>query len=632
MSPKKAISYLTEQSNYLKEQSRYVDKLSSSKNGYGFVSLGELVQSLRSMGYNDTFKSLAELIDNAIEAFANHIIIVIKKTGKNMYYKSTHVGGIAVVDDGYGMEPDMIRAALRYGGTHRYNSRNGIGRFGMGLPGSCGSLTENYSLYAKLDDNEFHCVHVSLKNIVQNSYEGEDLMVPKSIKTKLPNWIGNVLTKDRNEKEVKVHDYLHGTVVDIKSPDRLTPGYVQPASFISKITLELGLTYRNYLENNRISIIEYDEKANRYSKPQEIQAIDPLFLREDARFYEVEENEYIANAYKPTEFKMEGKDGKMYPVKIRYSLLHPGFRLVKNTRKRVTSRSEIMTRNHGKLTLTRAGRQMSVVKTTYFPTKKHNSGLENNDVFWNVEVDFHPGLDEKFNVPANKQSASPGYEAWTQFENHKMPAVIAQMKGDWDDYNAPFRVALDTYIKSEGSKHQHELVSDIIIETRKKDTVNARSEEVADAIANKRNTVKTELKGSNTPQVKIDKFLEDVDLDYSFQEEDRPESPFYRVKLDGETGKVIIYLNTSHLFFQHLYANASVAQRDALKLLIYSLADTELNSSARGRMWYKAHRPKWSSVLTQTLQEHKNRYSDGGTMRMLDMTGSEAKKAAKAEA
>lgn len=626
------VSYLKEQATYLKHQKKYVEKLENEPNGFGFVSLGELVQSLRSMGYNYTFKAIAELIDNSIEALSSHIIIAFKKEGKNTQFNQVHVGAIAVIDDGYGMEPKMLRAGLRYGGTHRYNNRDGIGRFGMGLPGACGSMTERYSLYSKLDDNDFHSVDVSLHNIVKRSYEGKDILVPTAKKTRLPNWIGNIITKNRDGKETNIHNYLHGTVVHIDSPDRLTTGYVNPSAFIENMKREIGTTYRNYLENNNISILEYDERNHSYSKLIEVQPVDPLFLREDARFHSIEENDLLAMPYKGTTFEMKGKDGKMYPVRLRYSLLPPGFARHKWSKGIVKARRAIMNRNLGALTLTRAGRQMSVVKTLNFPDKKFRFPIQNNDAFWNVEVDFHPGLDEQFHVPSNKQSASPGVEAWVEFQKHAMPTVINQMRSKWKLLNGVYTTKLDAYLeKDEAIDHEHDTVERIIHATRKKETKNAQSEEVKEGIANKKAKIKKELEEKNTPDDVIDGIMEDVDLDYEFREEEKPESPFYRVDLDANTGKVVIYLNTTHLFYQDLYANATIAQRDALKLLIYALADTEINSSPSGRMWYKSHRPRWSESLTQSLDEFKSRYSDD-TSRMMDMSAKEAKKAAKAQA
>ena len=72
MSPKMKIKYRI-------EQDKYVAKLKKDGGaGFGFISLGELVQSLRSAKYKNTSKAIFELIDNAIEALAGRIIIAIK--------------------------------------------------------------------------------------------------------------------------------------------------------------------------------------------------------------------------------------------------------------------------------------------------------------------------------------------------------------------------------------------------------------------------------------------------------------------------------------------------------------------------------------------------------------------------
>ena len=131
MSPKKA-RYLELQKRHLKQD---------VKNNFGWVSTGEFLMSMRQIGYTNTFKALAEFIDNSIEAFATNIVVVLKTVKGDHLYKVSHPGAIAVYDNGQGMEPDMIRASLRWGGTHRYEDRSGFGRFGIGLPGAAGSLS-----------------------------------------------------------------------------------------------------------------------------------------------------------------------------------------------------------------------------------------------------------------------------------------------------------------------------------------------------------------------------------------------------------------------------------------------------------------------------------------------------------
>ena len=78
---------------------------------------------------------------------ADRVIAAVKTVGAQGHKKKSHIGEIAVIDTGYGMEPAMIRAGLKYGGTHRYNKRQGIGRFGMGFPTACGSMTPSIQFF-----------------------------------------------------------------------------------------------------------------------------------------------------------------------------------------------------------------------------------------------------------------------------------------------------------------------------------------------------------------------------------------------------------------------------------------------------------------------------------------------------
>ena len=92
------------------------------------------VEAMRDSGYKSPTHAIAELIDNSIEAGA----ISIEIFGLSRWEPSTHrmtLEEIAVLDNGSGMDAHTLREALRYGsGTRR--QRQGIGRFGIGLPNS----------------------------------------------------------------------------------------------------------------------------------------------------------------------------------------------------------------------------------------------------------------------------------------------------------------------------------------------------------------------------------------------------------------------------------------------------------------------------------------------------------------
>ena len=234
---------------YLADQRKYVEQLDGD---YNIVS-GAFVLSMRKFGYNSTFAAVAELIDNAIQARAKNIIILIKTVPGNTQYKYEHVGEIVVIDDGFGMEPEMIRAALKWGGTHRYNDRSGIGRFGVGLPAAAGTISPRYTVYSKLEDGEYHAVNYDIMDLVNADYKHKKMQVPNAKKMKLPNWINNA---------DGIKNFNHGTAVWLKEPDSLSAGYVKPSAFLNNMQKMIGITYRNFSLEHNISVIEYHDKKD----------------------------------------------------------------------------------------------------------------------------------------------------------------------------------------------------------------------------------------------------------------------------------------------------------------------------------------------------------------------------------
>ena len=101
---------------------------------FSIIDPAMTVQAMRDSGYKSTTHALAELIDNSIESDADMIEVF----GLSRYDSRTNrrtLQELAVLDNGFGMDRNTLRGALRYGhGTRR--ERRGIGRFGMGLPNS----------------------------------------------------------------------------------------------------------------------------------------------------------------------------------------------------------------------------------------------------------------------------------------------------------------------------------------------------------------------------------------------------------------------------------------------------------------------------------------------------------------
>ena len=129
---------------------------------FSIVSPSLTIEAMRDSGYKDTDHALAELIDNSVEATSNLIEVIAVETppDPDVPYSRAKVTQIAVIDDGHGMSPNVLRRALKFGdGTRRDRTQRGIGRFGVGLPQSSISQCKRVDVWTWANgvDNALHC-------------------------------------------------------------------------------------------------------------------------------------------------------------------------------------------------------------------------------------------------------------------------------------------------------------------------------------------------------------------------------------------------------------------------------------------------------------------------------------------
>ena len=77
-----------------------------------------------------------------------------------------------------------------------------------------------------------------------------------------------------------------------------------------------------------------------------------------------------------------------------------------------------------------------------------------------------------------------------------------------------------------------------------------------------------------------------------------PEGPFYRPVRFGEQKRLVI--NTDHPFFAKVY-NAAPDVRAALEVLLFVIAERELEAKGDAEVFYKAERQRWSERLRHAL-------------------------------
>ena len=149
-----------------------------------------LISSLRDVGYNHTTSALCEHVDNAIEAGANEIRIFYRQLGKKGEYQID----AAVYDNGRGMEPNVLKVATSFGGSMNYNTRDGIGRFGMGMKTAALSMSPVMELYSWQDRGAIYSMILDVEAIGKDRSNAVNLPDP-TLNTELRGELAELFIK-----------------------------------------------------------------------------------------------------------------------------------------------------------------------------------------------------------------------------------------------------------------------------------------------------------------------------------------------------------------------------------------------------------------------------------------------------
>ena len=212
--------------------------------GYPLVAIRSFIEATRDSGYKSTSSAIAELVDNAFEAEATAVDVVIVEDEEG-------TKSISVTDDGTGMPASTMQLALQFGGSTRFNSRRGAGRYGMGLPNGSLSQARRVDVYSWTNPHNIWSSYLDVDEIAA----GRQLGVPEPVRF----------------KPTRAEEYPSspsGTSVVLTKCDRLD--YRRVRTQVKRLHADLGRIFRHQL---------YNGKALRINQ-EPVRAIDPLFFRE----------------------------------------------------------------------------------------------------------------------------------------------------------------------------------------------------------------------------------------------------------------------------------------------------------------------------------------------------------------
>lgn len=367
------------------------------------------ILATRDTGYRSLPAAVAELIDNALQAGARQVHVLVREdresgrpplgtqadlaptgTGRALQARRRRIE-IAVLDDGAGMDADTLRTALQFGGSARFDDRTGAGRFGMGLPNSSVSQSRRVEVYTWQGGHESIFSYLDVDQIAAGLMHA----VPAPIRRAPPEWVRTALVQGalvRTREPAAAFAVgpgepifpRSGTLVVWPACDRLP--FRKASTTRTKLKAAIARLYRYALRDGVQIRIDGEtvtpaDPLMEWGPATEVYAAAAP-LGDDLRY----------------ELKVPGDPTRTSIVRVRFSVLpiHAWAHLP------VDVRRQLGVIGGAGVSVVRANREIDY--GWYFMGGKRK---ENYDDWWRCEVCFEPPLDEYFGVTHSKQGVTP---------------------------------------------------------------------------------------------------------------------------------------------------------------------------------------------------------------------------------
>jgi len=347
------------------------------------------VKAMRDNGYKNAAYAIAELIDNSIQHGATKVELLCAEIDVQFNLRNvTRVNQIAVLDNGKGMEKEVLRMALQFGnGTHLdASNQKGIGKFGMGLPSSSISQAKKVEVWTwqKGIESAIYSFLDIDKIIAQEMKE-----VPEPIKKEIPE-MWRIAGKAYGNS---------GTLVVWSNIDRCIWKTAQ--AIIENSEFLIGRMYRKFIENKKVDIkmISFKENnPNAYTKVQDAKPNDPIYLMKNTSCPAPFADKAMFDKWGDDSFEVLFDimyKGSEHKVILRFTIAKSEAREGHNAGAKPHGKHA--GRNIG-VSIVRAERELDLDQAWVIQ-------YDTRERWWGVEVEFPPALDEIFGVTNNKQFA-----------------------------------------------------------------------------------------------------------------------------------------------------------------------------------------------------------------------------------
>ncbi|WP_414542140.1 ATP-binding protein [Nostoc sp. CCY0012] len=560
-------------------------------NAHDIVPTHLAVQAMRDNGYKNAAYALAELMDNAIQAGASQVELLCgERKEQGEVRRRSRIDQIAVLDNGCGMDANVLRLALQFGnGTHLDEDKHtGIGRFGMGLPSSSISQCQRVDVWSWQNsiENALHS-YLDLDEIKTRRITEVPEPTPQPIPTTWRN-IGH-----------KFGD--SGTLVVWSKIDRCM--WRTGKAIIDNSEFVIGRMYRKFINSGTVKIrmVAFDLDAlyslilEKYALPN-----DPGYLIEKTSCPQPYDHQAMFRLWEgDTSYeyihKINFKD-KEHDVKVCFSYAKEEARQAEPGKNPGSlPHGQHAAKNLG-VSVVRAGRELELdqnLVNNYDPTER----------WWGIEVEFPPSLDDIFGVTNNKQSAR-NFGEILQLDIESLleeSKTVAQLKEELlqdEDPKLPLlelahkissqlsliRRLIKNQTKGTRSNpekrhdpYKPEKVATTVTKERKLQGYKGQSD--ADEQlpkAERKQVIKETLKEDGVTETKAELLAAttvDDGLKYTFVESPLDTPAFFSVKPRG--GAIIVTLNTNHPAYKNL---VEILEEDVDKADIDTLRSRLVNS------------------------------------------------------
>lgn len=525
---------------------------------YDLVPTSLAVQAMRDNGYRNTAYAIAELIDNAIQAKASNVELlccerqyfVKQRTRRNIHK-------VAVLDNGIGMDRNVLRAALQFGNGEHLNDRSGIGRFGMGLPSSSISQCRKVEVWTWQNgpDSALYS-YIDLDSVESNA----QTTVPEPEQRPIPS-----MWRTAGQAFAST-----GTLVVWSHLDRCL--WKTALTIIKNSEYVIGRMYRRFIEKGDVSIRMasfVDDKPSEFEEDRFAEVNDPLYLMVPSSTPEPYDQKAM--------FRKDGDhweiphdieyNGSRYRVTTRFTVAKEEARNQPNAGAKPYGKHA--KRNIG-VSLMRAHRELDLdtsLAIKYDPRER----------WWGVEVEFPPGLDEIFGVTNNKQAARHFTEVALALESILTDAnSIAELKEEMLEESDPrgplidivyliyrrlrdLRKLIKIQTKGIGTRGRHNTDTpeaqgtDVTRERQSEGYLGVSDDDEALPVEERTATLAKELEEAGLSREQAHELAArkiGEGIKYTFANADLEGRTFFTVK--AVAGEIVIKLNVNHPAYEHL--------------------------------------------------------------------------------